>query len=465
MLCCQSKRIKILCLLGAILLAYRTYNLVFRVKKQEVSSQLHKKKGVQTFSQLKEACLKLPAYHTISKKPGGRLQYANTAITADEFKTIINQYIHFEGERLNSNECWFARKVPYLSRMNFFVQKLLLASDAKIAVHADIHADIHALIAYLDDVTKKGYIQKGSFKINDPNFYMVFLGNYTGQGCYGAEVLYTILRLKLENPDQVIILKGTYESFESNSSYGFSDELKNKFGFKPKEIKELSKLYSYFPDAVYVGCGETKLKDYVLFCHGGLEPGFDPKPLLTDQRNKIYQPIDKLTISWLTPTVKNRLKKAAGVSYMPDWLYAKFVTDTGFKWSDFLVDDGKTYLEYNPESSINLGKNATQDLLQEYSAKTDHVRAIVRGHQHYEKMFEKILQNHGIYNSWSNCQWSGKEGEKLNIAKGGPVWTLNVSPGSFYVTKKFNYDTYAILTISTKFADWIIEPHKVNVFG
>ena len=468
MLCCNSRVTKIVLILATAFLMYNLYNLIFEPKVTDKSLSLGKKKvrlttDSPTFSQWKEACLRLTAYHKISNKLDDGT-YANTALTADEFANIASQFLDSEKKRFNNTILWLDKQIPNLSRVKFFVQKLFLSPKSKIAIHADIHADIHSLITYLDDLAQKGYLQKDSFKINTKNFYIAFLGDYTDGGCYGAEVLYTILRLKLKNPDQVIVIKGNQESFDSNKMYGFFDELKTKFRFKSKDLKKLCKIYNYFPDATYIGCGNTELTDFVLLCHGGLEPAFDPKPLLAANRNNVYQDIAKFNVSWLNPTVKDKLKEAIGVSSMPDWLYSKFVTDTGFKWSYFLVDDNQKYLVYNSGDYVNFGKIATQELLHESSSNKNKVRSIVRGHQHHGQMFEKMIQNHGIYNSWSKFQWSGKEGQKLSLANAGPVWTLNVSPGSSYGKNKFNYDTYAILTLSNQFKDWILEPHNVKVF-
>ena len=57
-----------------------------------------------------------------------------------------------------------------------------------------------------------------------PNTYMVFLGDYTDRGNYGIEVLYTMLRLKLANPEQVFMARGNHEDIQMIASYGFLAE-------------------------------------------------------------------------------------------------------------------------------------------------------------------------------------------------------------------------------------------------
>ena len=47
-----------------------------------------------------------------------------------------------------------------------------------------------------------------NFVLIPENLYMIFLGDYVDRGQFGAEVLYTILRLKLANPDHVFMVRG-----------------------------------------------------------------------------------------------------------------------------------------------------------------------------------------------------------------------------------------------------------------
>ena len=74
----------------------------------------------------------------------------------------------------------------------------------------------------LDSLNKAGKLD--GFRLAKPNNYMVFLGDYTDRGNYGIEVLYTLLRLKLANPEHVFMARGNHEDVQMISTYGFLAE-------------------------------------------------------------------------------------------------------------------------------------------------------------------------------------------------------------------------------------------------
>ena len=52
---------------------------------------------------------------------------------------------------------------------------------------------------------------------------MVFLGDYTDRGSYGVEVMYVLMRLKVENPDQVWMARGNHEDILIDHELWFSE--------------------------------------------------------------------------------------------------------------------------------------------------------------------------------------------------------------------------------------------------
>ena len=58
---------------------------------------------------------------------------------------------------------------------------------------------------------KNAYSSCGTSTISNKVTYMVFLGDYVDRGFYGTEVLYTIMMLKIANPEKVILLRGNHE--------------------------------------------------------------------------------------------------------------------------------------------------------------------------------------------------------------------------------------------------------------
>ena len=95
----------------------------------------------------------------------------------------------------------------------------------------------------LDSLNESGKMD--GFRLAKPNTYMVFLGDYTDRGNYGIEVLYTMLRLKLANPEQVFMARGNHEDIQMIASYGFLAECQKKYGtqFSPGLI---ARLYDFF---------------------------------------------------------------------------------------------------------------------------------------------------------------------------------------------------------------------------
>src|SRR5207302_863489 len=153
-----------------------------------------------------------------------------------------------------------------------FAQKLVVPDGAEVFFHADLHGDIRSLLAEMMWLNEHRYLR--GFGITHSNFFMVFLGDYTDRGAYGAEVLYTLLRLKLANPDRVVLLRGNHEDVAMPSRYGFLREGREKYGGE-FDIQKVMRAYDFLPVVLYLGSGE----DFVQCNHGGLEPGFDPHGL------------------------------------------------------------------------------------------------------------------------------------------------------------------------------------------
>jgi len=424
-----------------------------------------------TFLQWKRACDRLPMYHQM--QPNQRRRYIHTALTKEEFERVMRLFVDAVRQSgFGQQQYWLNNIAPDRRfyglagvAKKLFVQKLVLSHNSKIAIHADVHGDIHSLNAFIADLAAQGYMRVGDpFYIQDPNFYIVFLGDYTDRGSYGAECLYTVMRLKAQNPNNVILLRGNHEdgAMNANNAYGgFCRELRAKFNYGLREVLDkLQGVYNLLLSAVFVGSGDAAHKDFALLCHGGLEPRFDPRPLLRDAEQNRYQWIDRLDASWINSavlddaTMNRRVFSPLGVS------------GVGFMWSDFIVDDGIAMSEYVHGRGYRFGKPFVQELLRLCSTAQNALRVVFRGHQHNEAMIQAMLQNHGIYNAWSNNQWSGVAGETILLGQDDNVFTLNVSPCSVYGDRfGYTYDTYAVLRFAPRFTQWRVEPHNVTVFN
>lgn len=237
-----------------------------------------------------------------------------TKLSAHELDTILTTYFESltKDSLFKNQENWVKNELPeqlFESLQNErpvvfdpFVQKIVLDKKSIVAFHGDIHGDIYSLNAFLNKLHNEQYLD--NFKIINPNFYMVFLGDYTDRGWYGAEVIYTILRLKIANPDRVFLVRGNHEEkgqnkpeqFHESFANNFYDQLIHKFTKEEAEalFSKIQKMYETLPLALYLGSGTEIHKDFILCCHGGIEIGFDPHALLNHEQTISYTKLGTL---------------------------------------------------------------------------------------------------------------------------------------------------------------------------
>jgi hypothetical protein len=160
-----------------------------------------------SFSQWTALCKKLAfrPKEKITKSPVHKSEF---------IKTLNLFFTTMKNSEFSKNDRWLEYNAPNESFFSAieqerpfkpFVEKQEVKSDSVFFLRGDLHGDIHSLIASLEWLEKKGYLD--DFVIQKPDFYIAFLGDYTDRGAYGLEVLYTILRLKIANPDKVFLVR------------------------------------------------------------------------------------------------------------------------------------------------------------------------------------------------------------------------------------------------------------------
>ncbi|AKB36346.1 Serine/threonine protein phosphatase BSU1 [Methanosarcina siciliae C2J] len=116
-----------------------------------------------------------------------------------------------------------------------------------IMIIGDIHGDLDALDFVMGMREELGCKQ------------MLFLGDYVDRGVQGTEVLIKLFRLKLEEPQNIFLLRGNHETVDMNLYYGFFEEI----GFDQGFLLNISRTYDRLPVAAVIS-GQT-------FCvHGGI---------------------------------------------------------------------------------------------------------------------------------------------------------------------------------------------------
>jgi len=132
-------------------------------------------------------------------------------------------------------------------------------------VIGDLHGDLESLVNILKS---NGFTQKMT-KRKDAT--LIFLGDYGDRGAYSAEVYYTVLRLKLAFPEQIVLLRGNHEGPEDLLASPHDLPMQFQFRFKEKWRTAYAKtreLFAYLYNAVLV-------EKRCLMVHGGLSPNIN----------------------------------------------------------------------------------------------------------------------------------------------------------------------------------------------
>ena len=127
-------------------------------------------------------------------------------------------------------------------------------------VIGDLHGDLESLIEILQQSNILERIDKSSESI------LIFLGDYGDRGVYPAETYYTVLKLKLLHPEQVILMRGNHEGPGDlmPSPHDLPEQFQARFGKKWTEAyTNIRGLFEQLYNALHVD------KRY-LMVHGGL---------------------------------------------------------------------------------------------------------------------------------------------------------------------------------------------------
>ena len=350
-------------------------------KEQHIGQKVACKDQFPTFYDWKKACDALPHYNERVRNPYKTILQEHTLLAQmDRFFSTMDDQI--------AKVCWIDGIKPKSKSTQFqaYVEKLIVPTDAVIAIHGDFHGDVRAINRFIETFVQQGFLDENDpFKIKADNFYILFLGDYVDRGWYGAEVIYTILRLKNENPDRVFMTRGNHEDADLNAHYGFRDELLKKFRSSRLQQK-VETLYNVLPLALYLGAGNPSEYNIIQCCHGGIEIGFDPRPLLEHAASYAGVCFNSL----MQKDGFKPLAFAGLSSFLRYFKNNKSVdTDNGFMWSDFIVNPTKA-LSLSPRdgyagSLFEYGKQATKELLKSWSGKSYKIRSIFRAHQHSDE--------------------------------------------------------------------------------
>ena len=418
-------------------------------------------------------------FKTAFLQPPSRLTCLSSV--SREFKTALSVVLDdFSRGNLFIPILWTTKGMP-VSAFYFnvtqsvfqpYVQKLTLSPDDEVIFHGDIHGDIHSLLSSLNKLEAMGYLKKDSFELRSPQTYLVFLGDYVDKGYYGVEVMYTLLRLKIANPDHVILVRGNHEDFAqpSDAHHSFGLELASKFGSNIQEMRAMiTRFYNFMPVALYLGYGNN----YIQCCHGGIEHGYQPHDLLHGtaqfdlvgelERKKCLKHHDYRIGKMISQSKYDKkiwLNNSLNIDFTPASMQLPF--PLGFVWFDF-VKFGPS--QWNPKRGLAANEEFTKAVLHYQNRKSEiKVKGIFRAHQHEGNnnssnpvnLMSELVASKGVYKLWRPIEI----GQNRSM-KDGIVWTFNVSPDSSYgMFHNYTFNAFAVLKIATEYDDW-----KLQVFN
>lgn len=358
---------------------------------------------------------------------GRGVLFPEPVIKYEVFEEIVERFIKNEKIFLSSNnDAWIGHCVPesLFDDIHGFVQGLCVDHLITLVALGDIHGSIHSLLRILKQLSCMGIIDENY--IISSSCKLIFLGDYADRGRYGVEVWYTVLRLKLANPDKVFLIRGNHEMLQVARSYGFTYELKKKYNLKDRclirDIEDvLRDLFCLLPSAFFVGCGENNI-NFLQFCHGGMGMSY----------NQELHTLFKMDIESLLDDVAYNHKT------MPIHFYLNgYALANNLLWGDFFTT--LTDFSHIPDSckhgSIVFSRGGSVafavhgNLIQHYLFNGDllnlkyRVSAIIRGHQHLVG---------GIY--------------QLSERVLTESWEL-LSPGQETSCVSTNHDIYPVFTI------------------
>ncbi len=345
-------------------------------------------------------------------RPEQTTSFHPSMVAEDDVLYFLEKTVAIAKEDLMSKKLWVNGKTPYTGHFfntaknamfKPFMQKIIVPTGSTIFVWGDTHGCIHSLLRTLKRLRDQKVIND-QFKIMNPNTYLMYLGDCVDKGCYGLEVLYTLMRLKTANPDHVILVRGNHEDAHINrraKPIGFDDELTQK---QFKHRHRLYRLYDMMPPIVYLGSGSNNNRTYLMCCHGGLEIGITPHDLITAPDQVTFMTLTKMNradmIKALPTDIQESLNAIIPAHHRKNCALKTAHADFfGYMYSNFLIDDPKKIV-HDDKGCWWYGKDLTRTLLDRDGGPERRIKSILRAHQHIATMQQQLAAHKGYFSMW-----------------------------------------------------------------
>lgn len=340
---------------------------------------------------------------------------------------------------------------PHLNqdkKLAFIVRKEIVPVGTEIIAVADIHGDIVFLCTVVDDLIKKGYLKR-NFTLAKPNCWFVFIGDYVDFGNYNTLVWDMLMKLYNANPERVVLIKGNHDLEEGDKALSVFDPTKAaktkgemlNFGFKAlafyfneeiqrifktneqKVVDLMKKVYAELPAALYIGDSNA----YALMCHGGPEIGYNPKKLLADSRESLF---DEWSFARLGAGRASEVKELGALLPVKlEYTNKKGKTlplPAGFWWNVYQTDKkAQTAMDQYSPISIQLSKKLSDALFKQHAP----LQYVIRGHQHVGfTEITKAFDRYGVSFTFGSAKTLISPSGTFNP---NTVCTLAIGPDSF----------------------------------
>ncbi|KKQ49994.1 MAG: Serine/threonine-protein phosphatase [candidate division TM6 bacterium GW2011_GWF2_38_10] len=411
--------------------------------------------------------------------------YPSPVLSFEEFVRVFNEYKENMQEKGILNEAtWNAidQKTAILSDdvKHPHVTVLRIGNESKVCFIGDLHGSLHSLLRSLWRLVALGYLDD-QFKIIKKDFYMVFTGDYVDRGRFSIEVLYTLLRLKCVNWEQVYLIRGNHEKIflDMVEPRVIDFEIEKKYGYEQyEEINPLLyQLYDTMPLAVYIVVNDEVIKAV----HGGFAPYsyYDVNHLKNNK--EVPESLPSIRYIYIPLGSQGNFS-----DQYPENSYS------GYQWCDFEIykkPKSSKNLEFFKDSLSQdfikkagsriwrVGRSASQLLLEKAG-----IRLMMRGHQHHSFGL-KVLGisgdsdtfkpatgdwcrgNPSLYNWVAALSHIGaidehNESDGFLVSKMIPIFTFSSAIEGVGVKS----DCFGILSIKGPFEEWRLKVYEFPVW-
>lgn len=313
---------------------------------------------------------------------------------------LLKKYLNLVAENFIDNQKKiFKPSEPTLDENNFFIQKLQLPSESRIAVVGDLHGGFQDLMVFIKSIHKLGFFNE-NYQLKD-NHYIFSLGDMVDRGPSSLQVIFFLLLLKNENPSQVFIINGNHEKRLTYQKYGRNWMLKLHVLYQAGNIGDnvyneyygIFKPFWYLPRAIFVRF--HGMDKWIQFCHGGLDgyEGYD-----TDKRYGLHS----------SETIKKFLSDSSlHLMTLDQNTYQK----DGLRWSDFTIIQRGDSIDPQVSrrgATDNIDESNVGNLYGIYSTniflQTNNLECIIRGHQDYVTGFAILPKVTKSQNTPTDCE-------------------------------------------------------------